>query len=387
MTAQPKVGTGKRVLFALLATVLFFVLVEVGFRVVVSATSDRLERMIDNYRVRYYSHINQELKYRPHPYFGYIRLDRGSKDAINSLGFWGPEWATEKPPNTVRVVALGGSTTAGPTAWPYQLEEILKQRVDGVDVEVLNLGIGGWTSAEAVAAFAMVGLSYSPDLVVVHCVNNDLEPMRAMTPEVDYSHYRRAMNVVQTDAGAARFRQDSGDVIDAVIAKWSKLYVYAKLFQSGQVPPRASLHALTTWSNDTRPEPGERGVAIFQRNLRSIAALASANGARTVLATMPALSTKRPGIPMVPDGHLRSLEAQNQRLRDLAASEGWILADLAQLSTELTPYYEDAIHVDFEGERIKARGVAEALAEAGVFGLGVNQEAPRQEVTRDEGSL
>ena len=370
MATQSKFSAGKRVVFAALATVLFFVLVEVGFRVVVSATSERLGQMIDNYRVRYYSHINQELKYRPHPYFGYIRLDRGSQDAINSLGFWGPEWAVEKPPNTVRIVALGGSTTAGPTAWPYQLEEILKQELDGVDVEVLNLGIGGWTSAEAVAAFAMVGLSFSPDLVVVHCVNNDMEPMRAMKPKVDYSHYRRAMNVVQTEGGAARFRQDAGDIVDAAVAKWSKLYVYAKLFQSGQVPPRASLHALTTWSNDTQPEPGTTGVAIFERNLRSIAALASANGAKTVLATMPALSTKVPGIPTVPDGHLRSLEAQNQRLRDLAKKEGWVLADLAQLSAELTPHYEDAIHVNMDGERIKAEGVADALEAARIFGLG-----------------
>jgi len=381
MATQAKIGGGKRVLFAVLATILFFVLVEVGFRIVVSATSDRLVQMIDNYRARYYSHINQELKYRPHPYFGYTRLDRGGQDAINTLGFWGPEWAVEKPPNTVRVVALGGSTTAGPTAWPYQLEEILNLELEDVEVEVLNLGIGGWTSAEAVAAFAMVGLSFSPDLVVVHCVNNDMEPMRAMQPKVDYSHYRRAMNVVQTDAGAARFRQDTGDIVDAVVAKWSKLYVYAKLFQSGQVSPRASLHSLTTWSNDTQPEPGERGVAIFERNMRSIAALASVNGAQTVIATMPALSTKVPGIPTVPDGHLRSLEAQNQRLRDLAKAEGWILADLAQLSGELTPYYEDAIHVNMDGERIKAKGVADALSEAGLFGLG----APPP-VTPDEAS-
>ena len=149
-----------------------------------------------------------------------------------------------------------------------QLEELLQREVSGVDVEVLNLGIGGWTSAEAVAAFAMVGLSFSPDLVVVHCVNNDMEPMRAMQPKVDYSHYRRAMNVVQTEAGAARFRQDAGDIVDAVIAKWSKLYVYAKLFQSGQVPPRASLHALTTWNNDTQPEPGAREPRLAQRRNR-----------------------------------------------------------------------------------------------------------------------
>ena len=261
-------------------------------------------------------------------------------------------------------------TTAGPTAWPYQLETVLNAAGLDSKVEVINLGIGGWTSAEALAAFAMVGLSYEPDLVVVHCVNNDMEPMRAMKPKVDYSHYRRAMNVVQTEGGAARFRQDAGDIIDAAVARWSKLYVYAKLFQSGQVPPRASLHALTTWSNDTQPEPGTRGVEIFERNLRSIAALASANGAKTVLATMPALSTKVPGIPTVPDGHLRSLEAQNQRIRDLSKREDWILADLAKLSAELTPYYEDAIHVNMDGERIKAEGVVDALKAAAIFGLG-----------------
>ena len=84
---------------------------------------------------------------------------------------------------------------------------------------------------------------------------------------------------------------------------------------------------------------------------------------------------------MVPDGHLRSLEAQNQRLRNLAEAEGWILADLALLSETLTPHYEDAIHVTMDGERIKAQGVVDALTEARVFGLG--QPVP---VTPDEAS-
>ncbi len=365
----------------MLATVLFFGLSEFGFRLVVSLTSDRLGSMIGEYRNRYYSHINQELKYRPHPYFGYVRRDKGTSDSVNHLGFWGPERELAKPEGTVRIIALGGSTTAGPLAWPYQLEDVLNSRLDGVNVEVLNLGIGGWTSAEALAAFAMVGLSYSPDLVVVHCVNNDMEPMRAIEPEVDYSHYRRAMDVVQTDSGVARFKQDAGDVVDAFVAKWSNLYVYAKLFNSGQVAARASLHSLTTWTNPTQPEPSQNGIAIYERNLRSIAALAAANGAGAVLTTMPALTVSRPGIPSVPDGHLRSLESQNQRLRDLASKEGWIMADLAVLSEELTPHFEDAIHVDVKGERMKATAIADALASAGVF----QPEAP-VEVRPDEAS-
>ena len=213
----------------------------------------------------------------------------------------------------------------------------------------------------------MVGLSYEPDLVVVHCVNNDMEPMRAIEPEVDYSHYRRAMDVHQTDQGLATFKQDAGDVVDALAAQWSDLYVYAKLFQYGSVPSRASLHQLTTWTPPTQPEPSDVGVAIYERNLRSIAALAEANGAAMMLTTMPALQGSRPGIPAVPDGHLRSLDAQNGRLQALAVREGWMLTDLAGLAEELTPYYEDAIHVDVRGERMKAKAIAAELDSSGAF--------------------
>ncbi|MEC8194013.1 MAG: SGNH/GDSL hydrolase family protein [Myxococcota bacterium] len=360
-------SAGKKAVFAGMASLMFFGLVEFGFRLVVSLTSDRLASMIEEYRRQYYSHLNQDLAYRPHPYFGYVRRDSGARDQINSLGFWGPELALEKPESTVRVVALGGSTTAGPRAWPYQLEVVLNEARGEGSVEVQNLGIGGWTSAEALGAFAMVGVSHEPDLVVIHCVNNDMEPMRAVAPEVDYSHYRRAMDVVQTDEGTATFKQDAADLLDALAAGWSDVYVYAKLFRYGPVPSRASLHQLTTWTPPTQPEPSEKGVAIFERNLRSIAAIAQANGAAVMLTSMPALQTKRPGIPSVPDGHLRSLDAQNRRLQALAQREGWLFADLAALADDLTPHFEDAIHVDARGERMKAVAIAEVIAAAGLF--------------------
>jgi hypothetical protein len=108
-------------------------------------------------------------------------------------------------------------------------------------------------------------------------------------------------------------------------------------------------------------------VAIFERNLRSIAAIAQANGAAVMLTSMPALQTKRPGIPSVPDGHLRSLDAQNRRLQALAQREGWLFADLAALADDLTPHFEDAIHVDARGERMKAVAIAEVIAAAGLF--------------------
>ncbi len=373
----------KKALYGVTASAIFLVLAEVVFRVVVAGTSDRLPRMIDDYRQRYYSQLDKELDYRPHPYFGYVRRDKGAADQINSLGFWGEEWSLTKPKNTVRVVTLGGSTTAGPTAWPYQLEVLLNSMLTDVQVEVQNLGIGGWTSAEALAAFAMVGVSHRPDLVIVHCVNNDMEPMRAMDPRVDYSHYRRAMDVLQTNKGTATFKRDTADSLDALAAGWSDLYVYAKLFQFGPIPRRASLHQLTTWTPPTQPEPSQLGIDIFERNLRSIAAIAEANGAAMMLTSMPALQRSRPGIPAVPDGHLRSLDAQNRRIEALASGQGWLFADLAALSEDLEPFYEDAIHVNARGEKMKAEGIAVELEAAQFFekeGLPPSPAMPSQEL-------
>jgi hypothetical protein len=236
-----------------------------------------------------------------------------------------------------------------------------------VDVQVQNLGIGGWTSAEALAAFSMVGLSYNPDVVVVHCVNNDLEPMRARELAVDYSHYRRAMNVDQTDTGTATFKVNPLDAVDAYLARRLDLYVYAKLFRAETVPLRANLHGLTTWTQATRAEPSEAGIAIFERNLRSIAALAEANGAAMVLTTMPVASAASPSVGGIPDGHRRSLALQNSRLRALSEREGWVLADLALLADALEPHFEDAIHVSVAGERLKAEAIADAVEAAGLL--------------------
>jgi lysophospholipase L1-like esterase len=107
--------------------------------------------------------------------------------------------------------------------------------------------------------------------------------------------------------------------------------------------------------------------------------VAEANGATMVHTTMPVLAVARPGIPTVPDGHLKSLASQNRRLRDLAAREGWLLVDLAKLTDELTPTFEDAIHVSIQGEQIKARAIADALVQAGLVSQPANTEATPSE--------
>jgi lysophospholipase L1-like esterase len=96
---------------------------------------------------------------------------------INSLGFRTREFSPRKPPGTVRVVCVGGSTTvAGRTneeTYPALLERKLRERHPDLSLEVLNLGISGTISdywqVRRDGLFA-----FEPDVVVEYRAVNDI---------------------------------------------------------------------------------------------------------------------------------------------------------------------------------------------------------------------
>jgi hypothetical protein len=47
-----------------------------------------------------------------------------------------------------------------------------------------------------------------------------------------------------------------------------------------------------------------------------------------------------------------------------------VLADIALIGDDLGPHFEDAVHVDVAGERMKAEVIVDALLEAGVVRTG-----------------
>ena len=95
---------------------------------------------------------------------------------INSAGFRDREYEREKPPGTTRIAFLGDSITFGNSLHPEErftdrLEA--RYREDGRPVDVLNLGVGGYSTLEEVVFFERVGLPFDPDLaVLVYCLND-----------------------------------------------------------------------------------------------------------------------------------------------------------------------------------------------------------------------
>jgi lysophospholipase L1-like esterase len=90
----------------------------------------------------------------------------------NALGLHDEEFAVPKPAGRVRILAVGDSFTYGLVPYPdavmTRLEAHLRAACGGLDVEVLNFGIGGAGVADYRALVALAPTRYQADLVLVN---------------------------------------------------------------------------------------------------------------------------------------------------------------------------------------------------------------------------
>ena len=146
-----------------------------------------------------------ELRYRPHHYLVYeLNPDFRNKDGVrihNRDGFRGREIEAVKASGTRRIFCLGGSTTYTSKVdneeltYPRQLEKFLNSDADlgAFRYEVINGGVGGYTSAETLIQLIFKIMRYDPDIIVLYNGINDIFP-RLWAPgpvEPDYGNYRK----------------------------------------------------------------------------------------------------------------------------------------------------------------------------------------------------
>jgi lysophospholipase L1-like esterase len=123
----------------------------------------------------------------PHPTRGWALEPNGSSFQrtrdygvlveTNALGLRDRPHAVEKAPGAFRILVLGDSFMEAyqvplEASLPYLLQERLASR----GVEVLNLGVGGYGTAQELLALREEGLRYRPDLVVLaFYLGNDVQ--------------------------------------------------------------------------------------------------------------------------------------------------------------------------------------------------------------------
>lgn len=104
-----------------------------------------------------------------------FELKPGANGVVSSAGFMDREYDLSKPAGGFRTVGLGDSVTMyfsiEGDSYLSRLEAALAR--DHPGAEVLNLGVGGYDTIQAVRLLELRGLAYGPDVVTLGWVVND----------------------------------------------------------------------------------------------------------------------------------------------------------------------------------------------------------------------
>jgi len=346
----------RKLAFASLAAGIFLVLLEIGFRIAFPLFGGDPSR-IAGYR-RFV--LDGEVRfYAPHPYTDYTFNPR--EPDVNALGFRGPLPDLEKPPGTLRIACLGGSTTASGNSegfkgsYPHFLQLELQERLKR-PVEVLDFGVDAWTTAESLVNFVLNVRDFHPDVVIVHHAPNDGGPRRRAGFRNDYSHYRRS------------WAPPPKHFLDRALTRFSDLWAWLRQqnvqLEIGLAVNRPFDSKLDMFRDGHFPAGTEYP---FRRNVETIVDLAHLDGARAVLATVPCTPRGARAEPSMLEG----IREHNALLAEIAAAHHAILIDLAASMTdrdpELAGEFLDCVHLTPKGNRIKAQRIAAALLESGAI--------------------
>ncbi len=177
----------------------------------------------------------QGLAYELRP--GVAKFAQGAMVITNAHGMRDRERGVAKVPGTIRIAVLGDSYTFGfgvenDETYPAVLESLLNAEAIDHRYEVLNFGVGGYsTQDEAVVLRAKV-LAWKPDLVVVGYVRNDpeidpVQPLHAYYHRPSwwqYSHLLRKIAEVRNQFEIRRYgRGDYIRYLHTVPRKWQSV--------------------------------------------------------------------------------------------------------------------------------------------------------------------
>lgn len=300
-------------------------------------------------------------------------------DKHNSLGYRGEEVVVPKPDGVYRIVAIGGSTTYGGgvddyrQAYPYLLQQYLNER-GYENVEVVNAGVGGYRTWESLINLQFRVLDLEPDLIIIYHAINDIAPRLVWPPSEyrgDLSGYLDPPLIFRPSlierSNLARMVMISLDLTQPAIAlsrTWAPRteFSYEALFEEqrseGTYPQGIFLEVSAQEMLRQNPP------IYFERNLRSMVAIARANGIEVILATF-VYSPDFKYVQVSSPEYQSALAEHNDVIRLITASTEAHLFDFASLMPTNEKYFTDGVHFTFEGNQLRANLFADFIIESG----------------------
>lgn len=330
-----------------------------------------LQRVVDEYRklalegpawIRFTP--DAELSYRLQPDFVSQPGTGGGVTRHNSAGFRGDEFPP-KSATTLRIACFGASTTYGVgvddnrDTYPAQLETVLRERplpAGWEDVEVLNLGVGGYTSREILGTMERTIPELQPDVVLIQNAINDVIPRFYPNYRDDYAHFRT--NFAPLDV----------TVLDRMAYRSQAWLAFA--YAMGWIRP------LSLQSQTQLPMPpvdealanlAANSPTGYEKNLSRAVAFAQSQGCRVWLLTqayldVPAFAGPNEASRRLEGGYRAGLAEHTELVVALAAQSGAGLIRLDEQMPREQRFFTDPIHMSREGNRVKAELIAGAIS-------------------------
>jgi lysophospholipase L1-like esterase len=283
------------------------------------------------------------------------------RDRINAQGYRGPLLPRERTPGTLRIAALGDSTTFGygvpyEQAWPAQLAQRLAQV--GIRCEVLDAGVIGSTVRTGLERWRRLVEPCRPDVVVAAfgAVN---EHSPAMGLPDDALIRKLVLEESPVVLWARRLRSDLRILH---LAAWAGDRLRGRRASAEDEDLehldrdwRATVVGQRDWPGLRRVSPAE-----FEGCLRTLRAEVEASGARLVLVSMPrriVIETDQPAVMLY-----------TEVLERLARDEGWNVVDgrralgvTLQGGAQVKDLFLDHFHPTPRGHELLAEAVRAAL--------------------------
>jgi lysophospholipase L1-like esterase len=189
---SPRIRELFKKLVLLFVTLLVTLLVaEVGVRILFPGWAPRTGRLVELWQYdREYGWAHVPSSSGRFASFGFDTFVE-----INSQGFRGPEVPTRKDPSQRRIVVIGDSFVWG---FGVEYDEIFASRIENAcrNVEVINLGVSGYSTDQELLLFEEKGADLEPDVVILVVAANDFS---SNTRSKEYVYYHKPLFVIDGD--------------------------------------------------------------------------------------------------------------------------------------------------------------------------------------------
>ena len=195
-------------------------------------------------------------------------------------------FSIKKPEGTFRIVCFGGSSTENinsvkidGTHYPLVLQNLLRAHYHRDNIEVINLGTSGYSTAHCLIMFELDVLSWEPDLIIVSENINDLQASYFPNFTFDYSN-----KFSHPSYGLPNLRERF--TVPNLLFQHSQLYWEARreILALGRLI-RGEKNVMHRKSLGEAPLP--EAVQVFERNLKSFVYLARPNGIGVLFGSQP----------------------------------------------------------------------------------------------------